>query len=360
MQVLPSRAAIQTDPARPRRGRTRGPLLAMAERDYYDVLDVKRDATAEQVKKAYRAKARKLHPDVNPDDPTAEAKFKEAQRAYDVLGDLEKRKLYDQFGMAAFEGVGNGPRAGASEWSGQQGGPGPEFVDFSQFFTRGANPQAGSMSDPFGGGNPSGGGIFEDLVGRFRSGRASARRGPQPGHDLEARLGIPFLTAVRGGETTIEVTREGGARESLVVKIPPGADTGTKLRLRGRGEPSPGTGPPGDLIITVEVQRHPYFTRDGRDLLVEVPITVGEAVLGAKIEVPTLEGPKTLPIPAGTSGGRKLRLRGQGVTARGNSPAGDLFVVVKVVVPKEVDDEGRRLIREFSEHHPLDPRAGLW
>ena len=206
----------------------------MADRDYYEILDLKRDANAEQVKKAYRAKARKLHPDVNPNDPTAESKFKEAQQAYDVLGDPEKRKLYDQFGNAAFQGVGAGPRAGASDWAGQQGGAGPEFVDFSHLFTRGAGAggdRDASMSDPFGGA-AGGGGMFEDLLGRFRSGRTSAKRGPQPGRDLEARLVIPFLTAVRGGETSIEITRDGAARESLVVKVPAGTDDGAKLRLR--------------------------------------------------------------------------------------------------------------------------------
>jgi DnaJ-class molecular chaperone len=168
------------------------------------------------------------------------------------------------------------------------------------------------------------------------------------------------LTAVRGGETTISITREDGEVESLVVKIPPGTDTGAKLRLRGRGEPGEGGGPAGDLVIEVEVDPHPYFRREGRDLSVDVPITVGESALGARVDVPTLDGLKTLPIPPGTSSGQRLRLRGQGVPASGSNPAGDLFVVPKVVVPKTIDDESRRLIREFADRNPQTPRSGLW
>jgi DnaJ-class molecular chaperone len=171
---------------------------------------------------------------------------------------------------------------------------------------------------------------------------------------------VPFLTAVKGGETTIEVVRSGGGRETLTVKIPPGTDSGARLRLRGRGEPGDSGAPAGDLIIQVEVAPHPYFTRDGRDLQVEVPISLDEAVLGARIDVPTLDGAKTLPIPAGTSGGQRLRLRGQGVPARGDKPAGDLFVLIKVVVPKSADAESQDLIRKFAERNPMRPREGLW
>ncbi len=345
----------------------------MADRDFYEVLGVARDATPDQIKKAYRAMARKHHPDVNPGDKSAEKAFKEAQNAYDVLSDPEKRKLFDQFGMAAFSGGSAGPRADAADWArgqGGQGGPGgSEFVDFSQFFnaqprgnysTGRGNPFAGGMDEGGGGG----GGIFEEILGKFRGGGGGAgrsarrpRTGPAP---TEANLAIPFLTAVRGGETSIDVVRSDGHRESLVVKIPSGTADGAKLRLRGRGEPSPDGGPAGDLLIRVEVQPHPYFTRQGRDLLVDVPLTVGEAVLGARVEVPTLDGPKTLPIPPGTSGGQKLRLRGQGVPARGDKPAGDLFVVAKIVVPKLTDPESQELIRQFAERHPMDPRRGLW
>lgn len=331
----------------------------MPDRDYYEILGVSRDATPEQIKKAYRAMARKYHPDVNPGDKTAEKKFQEAQSAYDILGEPEKRKLYDQYGRAAFEGMGAGPRADASEWAYQQAGPGPEFVDFSQFFGPGASVRMGPNAGATFEAGEGGGGLFEDLFGRMRGGRGT-RRGPKAGRESEATLTIPFLTAVQGGETTIEVMRSSGTRETLVVKIPPGTDSGAKLRLRGQGEPGAGGGPAGDLIIQVEVAPHPYFSRDGRDLLVEVPVSLDEAVLGVKVDVPTLDGMKTLPIPAGTSSGQKLRLRGQGIPARGDKPAGDLFVVVKIVVPKTVDAESQDLIRQFAERNPLRPRQGLW
>ncbi len=177
---------------------------------------------------------------------------------------------------------------------------------------------------------------------------------------MESHLTIPFLTAVRGGETTIELQRGEGKTESLVVKIPPGIDTGAKLRLKGRGEPGPKDSPAGDLTIVITVEPHPYFRREGRDLEVEVPITVSEAILGAKIDVPTLDGLKSLPIPAGSSSGRKLRLKGQGIPASGTKTAGDLFVILKVVVPKSIDETSRKLIDEFAKLNSYSPRVGLW
>jgi DnaJ-class molecular chaperone len=145
-----------------------------------------------------------------------------------------------------------------------------------------------------------------------------------------------------------------------VVKIPPGVESGAKLRLRGQGEAGEAGGPRGDLTIVIEVEPHPYFKREGRNLLVEVPTTIAEAVLGAKVDVPTLDGKKSLTIPPGSSCGQKLRLKGQGVPASGGKPAGDLFLILKIVVPKNVDEPSKRLIREFDERNPLNPRAGLW
>lgn len=325
----------------------------MAEPDYYEVLGVPRDATPDAIKKAYRGMARKYHPDVNPGDKKAESKFKEAQHAYDILSDAEKRSMYDRYGSAAFEGMAAaGPRAGAQEWAYRQGGPGYESFDFSEFFGPGA---AGAQEE-------TGGGIFEELLGRVRGGRGGRRgggAGPRPGRNLEAHLTIPFLTAVRGGETTVEIERD-HRRESLVVKIPPGIESGARLRLRGQGEPGEKGGTPGDLTIVVTVEPHPYFTREGRNLSVEVPVTIPEAVLGAKVDVPTLDGLRSVTIPPGSSSGLKLRLRGQGLPAVGDKPEGDLFIVVKIVVPKHVDDESRRLIREFGERNPMRPRDGLW
>ncbi len=327
----------------------------MPERDYYDVLGVSRDATPEQIKKAYRGLARKYHPDVNPGNKDSERLFKEAQEAYDILSDPEKRAMYDQYGMAGFQGMGAaGPRSGASEWSARQAGPGYENFDFSEFFGPGG-PGGATV-----GGAEAGGGIFEEILGRVRGGRGGRRAASaRPGREIEAPLTIPFLTAVRGGETTITLDR-GGQHETLSVKIPPGTDTGSRLRLKGKGEPSPFGGQAGDLTIRIQVEPHPYFRRDGRDLAVDVPVTIGEAVLGAKIDVPTLDGKKTLTIPPGSTSGQKLRLRGQGIPAAGTKPAGDLFVVLKVAVPKSVDDESRRLIEQFEARNPMRPRDGLW
>ena len=326
----------------------------MADRDYYQTLGVERDATPEQIKKAYRSLARKHHPDANPGDKSAEAKFKEVQNAYDILSDPEKKARFDQFGLAAFDGGGPfGPRSGASEWAARQGGgPGGfENIDLGAFFGPGAR------GGPGGVGEEAGGGIFEDIITRMRGDRGARRRGsPADRAVAEASLTIPFLTAVRGGETSIELDRQSGPRETKVVRIPAGVDSGAKIRLKGQGDASGQV----DLVITVEVEPHPYFRREGRDLTVEVPITVAEAILGARVEVPTLDGSKTLPIPAGTGGGQKLRLRGQGVAASKSHPEGDLYVVIKVVVPRSVDEESRKLVEEFAGRNPMNPRLGLW
>ncbi|MDX2037829.1 MAG: J domain-containing protein [Isosphaeraceae bacterium] len=332
----------------------------MPDRDYYESLGISRSASPDEIKKAYRAQARKYHPDVNPGDKAAEVKFKEIQNAYDVLSEPEKRKLYDQFGHAAFQGGGPGPRAGAGEWAAKQGGfgPGYENIDFSAFF---GNPgrSSGTTGNP--GDHEEGvGSIFEELLGRVRGDKSGKKRGGRASNRApEFHLTIPFLTAVKGGETSIEVPRSYGGSESLVVKIPPGLESGKKLRLRGQGEPGP-SGERTDLTIVVAVDGHPYFSREGRNLTVEVPISISEALLGAKVDVPTLDGLKTLPVPAGSSSGTKLRLRGQGVPSFRDEPAGDLFVVIKVVVPKNLDDESRRWIEQFAARNPQNPRAGLW
>jgi len=329
----------------------------MADRDYYEVLGVSRDATADQIKKAYRGLARKLHPDANPGDKTSEKKFKEVQNAYDILADSEKKSRYDQFGHAAFEGGGPfGPRGGASEWAAKQGGgAGYENIDLGAFF----GPNAGGAGGfPPGQGQAGGGGIFDEIISRMRGGEKSSRRkASHREHEAaEASITIPFLTAVRGGETSIDLQRDDGHRETKVIKIPPGLDSGAKIRLKGQGDPSHQV----DLIITVTVEPHPYFVRDGRDLSVEVPITIAEAVLGARVEVPTLDGLKTMPIPPGTSSGQKLRLRGQGVSASKNHPEGDLYIIPKIVAPKNVDDESKRLIEQFAERNPASPRENRW
>lgn len=328
----------------------------MPDRDYYELLEVPRSATADEIKKSYRRLARKYHPDLNPDDrKAAEARFKQIQAAYDVLSEPEKRKLYDTYGSAAFQGgagPGPGPRAGASEWPGWQAAPDADAFDFSDFFTT-----QGPAGPNFGGeAAGGGGGLFDEILGRVRGGRRGA---PRAGRDIQASIKIPFLTAVTGGEVPILVQRSDSPPETLTVKVPPGTLDGAKLRLRGKGQPGPG-GANGDLTVTVEVDSHPYYERDGRNIRVELPISLAEAVLGARVDVPTLDGLKTLTIPPGSSSGQKLRLKGQGVPASGGHPAGDLLAEIKVVVPKGVDDESRRLIQQFADRNPGDPRRGLW
>ena len=326
----------------------------MAKRDFYEVLEVGRDATADQIKKAYRTLARKHHPDANPGDKTAEAKFKEVQNAYDILSDAEKKTRYDQLGHAAFEAGGPaGPRSGGAEWAARAGGGGQGFenIDLSAFFGPNAGRHGQAEEEP------AGGGIFDEFLSRVRGDRAGKRRtAPRAPAAAEAEIKIPFLTAVRGGETSIELEREAGRRETKVVRIPPGLEPGAKIRLKGQGDASGQA----DLIITVDVEPHPYFKREGRNLSVEVPISVAEALLGARVEVPTLDGSKTIPFPPGTSTGQKLRLRGQGVPASKHHPEGDLYVIPKIVATRPVDDESRALIEQYAEKNPSNPRQGLW
>ena len=239
-----------------------------------------------------------------------------------------------------------GHRGPGPEWSTHFGGGGQGFenIDISDLL--------GSFGAGHGAGEGGSASIFEDLMGRVRGSRAPRQRA---GRSIEANLIIPFLTAARGGETTIDLERGHGKAESLVVKIPPGIDTGAKLRLKGQGEPGTKSTPAGDLTITVQVEPHPYFKRDGQNLQVEVPITIGEAVLGAKIEVPALEGMKSLTVPPGSSSGQRLRIKGQGVPASGGKPQGDLFVLLKIVVPKSTDAASKRSIQEFAERNPQNP-----
>lgn len=328
------------------------PATSMPDRDYYEVLGVPRDASADVIKKSYRTLARKFHPDVNPGDKKAESSFKEVQQAYDVLADPEKRSLYDRYGKAAFEGMAAaGPRVDPSEWAARRGGPGggAETFDYGDLFGAAAAGQEGGL----------GGGLFEELLGRVRGGR-QGRRGPRAGRTVEAALTIPFMTAIRGGKTSIQLERQDGHPESLDVKIPPGIESGAVLRLRGKGEPGEDGTSRGDLTIRISVEPHAYFQRDGRNLSVEVPVSVAEAILGGKVDVPTPNGLKAMTIPPNSSSGSRLRLKGQGVPESGTKPAGDLFVILKIIVPKSIDETSRRLIAEFAERNPSHPRDRLW
>ena len=295
--------------------------------DYYKTLGVSRNATKEEIAKAYRELARRYHPDMNPDDASAKAKFQAVQQAYDVLKDPEKRKKYDQFG-ANFESF--------------QGGGAPD-IDISQLF--GGEFGGIDLSDimrQFGGGAAGGGPHAQQ-----RQGRRQARRG----RDLQMETSVPFQIAITGGERQLNVQR-GGQSETLTVKIPAGIEDGAKMRLRHQGEPSPGGA--GDLILTVRVTPHPMFERRGLDLHVTVPVSLAEAAAGAKVELPSPHGTVTLTVAPGTSSGSRLRMKGLGV--HGAKGKGDLYAEIQIMLPPHLTPDDLEAIRQISarhgDHHP--------
>jgi DnaJ-class molecular chaperone len=319
--------------------------------DYYTVLGIRRNASQDEIQKAYRKLARKYHPDMNPDDKTAKKKFQEVQQAFDVLNDSKKREMYDRYG-SSFESVGGGPHGGGPWGAGPgAGGGGFNFndVDFSQFF-----------GERFGA--DGGGGGFADLFGHFAAGqgrpRQSKARQKGRGADVHHELTIPFVEAVTGGEVEIGLKRKSGKSETLSVKIPPGIEDGKKIRLKGQGEPGPRGGTSGDLLLTIRVATHPCFARRGNQLLVKVPVTLAEAALGAKVDVPTPKGTVALRVPPGTSSGAKLRIRAHGVASPAGSP-GDLLAEIQIVLPKHLDEEAREMIQKIGQKQTEDPRANL-
>jgi len=361
------------------------------DKDYYRILGVDRKAAAAEIKRAYRKLARKFHPDLNPGDKTAEAKFKEIQEAYSVLSDPKKRSQYDQFGF-----VGEQPPPGPGQ---RASGSGFEGFDFSGYGTS-------SFAD-----------FFENLFGR---GARAAQAGPERGEDLHYRMKIGFEEAVNGLQTRIQLTRlvpcpscqgsghvhsSGKARcpacggtgrahlqrgamkfattcpvcqgtgisrgqdcrdcrgqglgqktEFINVKIPAGVDNGSRVRVAGRGNAGPNGGPSGDLFISIEVAPHALFRRDGSHILLRLPITVPEATLGARIEVPTLHGKRTIKIPPGTKSGQKFRLKQLGAPAPGGRTRGDELVEVAIVPPAADDRKVRELMEELARLSPENPR----
>ncbi len=302
------------------------------DKDFYAVLGVSKDVSEADLKKTYRKLARQFHPDSNPGDAKAEAKFKEISEAHSVLSDTELRREYDQI-----RAMGSGAR-----------------------FTAGG--QNGGFEDVFGGmfgGNQRGsyqGTSFEDLLGgMFAGGNQGFRTGPTKGRDLTASTTLDFVTAIRG--ETIKLQPAGGA--PINVKIPAGVSDGQKIKLAGKGSPSQDGGPAGDLVLTVTVRKHPVFERDGLNLRLEVPVTFAEATLGATIEVPTLGGePVKLRVSPGTPSGRILRVKGRGVTS--SKGTGDLLAEVQVAVPARVTDEAAVHLRAFEASQPAEnPRAEL-
>jgi molecular chaperone DnaJ len=379
-------------------------MATTTKQDYYELLGVSRKASAKEIRAAYRKLARKYHPDLNPGDKSAEEKFKMIQEAYDVLSDTKKRQMYDQFGF-------NAPGPGAPPpGTGYGGSPQDVHFDFEGF--------------DFGGGPGAGGTSFRDLFSQFFRGANAAQRAPEreAGEDLEFQIDISFAEAMRGAIKKLSITRldvcqvchgRGFAGEekvcptcggtgqvtqvsgkmrfqitcsrcggsgklrsvcpncggegrlarvdTLEVRIPPGAKTGSRVRVPGRGNAGLHGGPPGDLYIVTNVQPHPFFERRGDDLYTVVPVTVTEASLGAKVEVPTIDGRSQVRIPPGTNSGKKLRLREKGAPAAGHAgKRGDQIVEVQIVVPKPEDERVRQLLRELGKVDHEDPRREIF
>ncbi|MGC0369232.1 DnaJ C-terminal domain-containing protein [Microbacterium sp. SLBN-111] len=314
------------------------------DKDFYKVLGVDKGVSAADLKKTYRKLARQYHPDSNPGDAKAEAKFKEISEAYAVLSDPEQREEYDQI-----RAMGSGARFSAP---GTAGGGGFDDV-FSRFGQQRGGASGGfddffSMFDQQGGG--FGSGRFGQPSGGFRG-----FGGPQRGADVTARTTLDFVTAAKG-ET---ITLQGEDGVPFKVKIPAGVADGQKIRLRGRGRPSPDGGENGDIVVTVAVRPHPVFTRDGLNLRLTVPVTFTEAALGATIEVPTLGGdPVRLRVAPGTPSGRVLRVKERGIHS--SKGTGDLLAEVQVAVPSHLDDDAREALERFHALEPKEnPRADL-
>jgi len=412
-------------------------MATTTNKDYYAALGVKKGASTEDIRKAFRKLARKYHPDVNPGDKTAEEKFKAISEANEVLSDPKKRKIYDQLGFysdnidpaaaEAYARQGGAPGGFPGGFSGGQpgstgsaGAGGVHFdfggFDFSDLFEGGGS---GARS-----GKKTSGSGFRDIFSSMfdRGGAAAAQEGPEPGSDLEYQVNVPFWTAIRGGVMKLNVTRhetcntchgsgfveapgvcpqchgkgtveqtggrmkfnvqcprchgtgknisacptchDGGTidrTEPMDVRIKAGTRDGQRIRIAGKGNAGAHGGPPGDLYVIIRTEDHPVFHREGDDIRLTVPVSATEAALGAKIEVPTIDGKALLKIPPGTQSGQKLRLREKGVpSATKDGIRGDEIVEVKVTVPMPRDERTKELLRELAQLNPEDPRAEIW
>ena len=299
----------------------------MAE-DYYKLLGVARSASTDEIQKSYRKQARKFHPDLHADKDDKEKKrvlqkFQQIQQAYETLSDPKKRKMYDQFGSGYEQMAGGGnPFGGGGSPFGGAGG-----IDLSSLF----------------GGGGAGGG-FEDMFRQMGGGAPGGRsQPPAKGTDVEQEITVSFAVAVKGGKHQLGISRNGKS-EKLDVSIPAGIESGKKVRLRGQG--NPGAGQPGDMLVTVKVAGHPVYARKGLNLLVDVPITILEAVQGAKIDLPTPHGTLVLTVPAGTSSGKTLRLKGMGIKTKDRS--GDLLVTLQIGVPAETTEQDLETLKQLS------------
>ena len=311
-------------------------------KDYYQILGLSRGASEAEIKKAYRRLAKQYHPDVTKGDKASEEKFKEISEAYNVLSDREQRKKYDMFGAA---GVGAGaPGFEGFRWEGR--GPGPGF-DFGQM-------GIGDLGD-----------LFRELfeMGGVRRGEYTQKGWRPPkeaavsGRDTYAAIEVGFEEAISGTERKISIKR-GDKVERLTVKIPAGVDNGSRVRVGGKGQPGFGGGRSGDLYLRVHVKPHPSFWREDADIYTEVPITIYDAVLGAKVEVPTLSGNMRMKIPAGTAGGQKFRVAGKGAPILGKrGKRGDQYVIVKIVPPRDLDSGAKKIFESLAQEYPYEPEA---
>ncbi|MEK7313817.1 MAG: J domain-containing protein [Deltaproteobacteria bacterium] len=300
----------------------------MPKKDYYGLLGVGKTATEEEIKKAYRGLAKKYHPDLHPGDKAAESKFKDINEAYETLSDSEKRRTYDLGERIVFEGAPEGWPGGRSPFGGF------EHMNFDE--------SMGGIED-----------IFSEVFG------AKMKRGPRKGKDIEYTLDIDFMHAIKGTEVELTLRRIDVA-EKVKVRIPSGVKDGSRVKVKAKGSPGADGGAAGDLYIVTHVRPHQYFKRIDDDIYVDVPVTVSEAVLGATVEVPTIDGFTKIKVTPGTQSGQKLRLKGKGAPSLAGGAKGDGYVVLNIKMPTHVDETGKKLISEFERTNPYEPRAGLW
>ena len=309
-----------------------------AEKDPYTVLGVPRSATQDQIKKAYRDLARKHHPDMNQGDKASEEKFKEIQLAYETLSDPEKKKTYDMFGTSGF----GGQRAGGGSYRQYSRG----FPDIDEIFKDIFSQGGGAYG--MGGARGNFGDVFDF---------GNVRQQPRKPKNIQHTVTLDFETAVKGGEKELLVKSPESGTKKITVKIPAGVKTGSKVRLPGKGEQINSMA--GDLILEIKVLSHPVFKRENDDIYIDVPLTVYEAALGTLIDVPTIESPVKLTIPPGVGSGTKMRLREKGVRNPKTGKRGDQFVVVQIAMPEESSEHMKKLMDEFKEKYPYDPRKKL-
>jgi molecular chaperone DnaJ len=344
-------------------------MAATDKKDYYATLGVKKTATADDVRKAFRKLARKYHPDVNPGDKKAEEKFKELSEANDVLSDPKKRKIYDQLGFYSDNIDPKTAEAYANSGAGASGNPYSQGGNPFGGYNQGGRPVDFDFRDfDFGNAEQSGGrgGSFRDIFsGMFGGAGAAQEPANLAGTDVEYTVPVPFWESIRGGEMKLNIQRPSAVGrmtpEPVSFRIKPGTRDGQRIRLAGKGNPGTRGGPSGDLYIIVRIGEHPIFHRDADDISITIPILPWEAALGAKVEVPTIDGRTILRIPPGTQTGQKLRMREKGVpSATRPGVIGDQIVEIRIVVPEIPNVEAKELWQKLEKMHPEDPRKDLW